>query len=541
MALPAIAHNGDPAFARQAYRGEFMLKAGTLNAGAQSPFHVEISSPTLASELASFTWLRHLNAANNEIARAHARKLIGDWLKLGKSNQQHAWQPHIISQRLMAWLTAAPFFLQNASESFTDGFMKSAAAQLRFLAFAAHRTSNPSHRLEALTGLAVSSLCLDEDTRLLSKTIMRLEAEIDRQILADGGHISRSPAILLNVLEGFILLREMFNAREFVIPKSLLSAIDRMLPMLRFFQLGDHGLAYFHGTNEYLADEVRYILNQNPNIGQPLGHARHSGYHRLQLGKTTLVVDTGLPVLRSGHKNTHASCLAFEMSHDRNRIIVNCGAAADPSSSWYEAARSTAAHSTLTVEETDQNLAHSTSWWQNWLNAPQQHAQILSRRTKTVDHILIEAEHDGYLASFGMRHQRKLYLSAQGEDLRGEDLIRRINEGMFTNTSNRQSFAVRFHVHPDVKVTRAQNTQSILLLLPDRTGWTFTVAGAELDLAESVYLTGHKSPRRNQQIVLTGTVKKQTRIKWAFKRLDKTKNKKSPAKSNSQSMPLLDK
>jgi len=189
--VPPVIRSGDTEHAKQVYLGELILKAGTLKTGAISPFHMPNVSDAMASELTSFTWLRHLHAADNEISRAHARKLINDWIITNKHNRSQAWQPHIIARRLTSWLTAAPFYLKNAPAEFNDKLLGSITTQITFLAFTAHRTNNDSERLEALIGLAITALCLDGKASLLSKTLGYLEQELKQQILADGGHINR--------------------------------------------------------------------------------------------------------------------------------------------------------------------------------------------------------------------------------------------------------------------------------------------------------------------------------------------------------------
>ena len=68
-----------------------------------------------------------------------------------------------------------------------------------------------------------------------------------RQILPDGGHISRNPGALIELLVDLLPLRTAFTARNIAPPPALLNAIDRMMPMLRFFRHGDGNFALFNG------------------------------------------------------------------------------------------------------------------------------------------------------------------------------------------------------------------------------------------------------------------------------------------------------
>ena len=75
----------------------------------------------------------------------------------------------------------------------------------------------------------------------------RLIEELRKQILPDGGHISRNPGALIELLADLLPLRQLFSARELQPPQALNNAIDRMMPMLRFFRHADGNFAQFNG------------------------------------------------------------------------------------------------------------------------------------------------------------------------------------------------------------------------------------------------------------------------------------------------------
>ena len=121
----------------------------------------------------------------------------------------------------------------------------------------------------------------------------------------------------------------------------------------------------------------------------------------------------------------------------------------------------------------------------------------------------IEAAHDGYVQRFGLTHTRRLFLSAGGEDLRGEDrLVGRAGA----------TFAVRFHLHPTVQVSLSQDGNAALMRLPSGIGWRLRTDGAQVSLADSSYF-GVGEIRKTQQIVLSGPVLTQgATVLWAIRR-----------------------
>ncbi|TIW85858.1 MAG: heparinase, partial [Mesorhizobium sp.] len=176
--------------------------------------------------------------------------------------------------------------------------------------------------------------------------------ELDRQILADGGHISRNPMVVLEILADLLPLRQTYANQAETPPQALIGAIDRMLPALRFFRHQDGSLARFNGMGATIHDRIATILRHDDTAGAPLLHAPHSGYERLSMGGTTVIADTGLPPPVDVSNAAHASCLAFELSSGRQHYIVNAGIDTYGAAEFRPLARATAAHSTATINDT---------------------------------------------------------------------------------------------------------------------------------------------------------------------------------------------
>ena len=119
------------------------------------------------------------------------------------------------------------------------------------------------------------------------------------------------------------------------------------------------------------------------------------------------------------------------------------------------------------------------------------------------------ASHDGYAPNFGLTHRRRLWLSADGLDLRGEDTLEGGPKGVF---------AIPFHLHPDVKASLIQNGGAALLRTPGAVAWRFNIGGGRLELADSVYL-GHGAVRRSEQLVVTGPAVDGAPLKWALRQI----------------------
>ena len=195
----------------------------------------------------------------------------------------------------------------------------------------------------------------------------------------------------------------------------------------------------------------------------------------------------------------------MELSIGRERLIVNCGAAPPSAGPWRDAARATAAHSTLVVADTNSSELKP----EGLGRVP---AVVDAQRQEANGAHWLEASHDGYRPINGAIHHRRLYMAESGEDIRGEDAIE-----MPGNEGEPQPFAVRFHLHPTVVASMQQDGKSVVLRLPGGTIWSLRAKGADMTLEESIYL-GAGEPRPTQQIVLLGGGEVQ-KAEWAITKI----------------------
>ena len=134
---------------------------------------------------------------------------------------------------------------------------------------------------------------------------------------------------------------------------------------------------------------------------------------------------------------------------------------------------------------------------------------MISKRLEDGGNIWVDATHDGYRDIFGMTHRRRLYLTADGDNLRGEDIL--------SGGDRVARFTIRFHLHPDVKASLTADGAGALLQLANGEGWRMRTGGAALVIADSVYLGRAGEVSRTEQIVLSGQLKGgATTIKWAL-------------------------
>lgn len=523
LLAPQDIRTADPTIANEIFGGRFSIGGSVVVAGNNSPF--AILPPTLGWQraLLGFGWLRHLRAADSKIARARARTLIDDWISVQGRFRGPSWEAAVTARRIISWISHSPLILEGADRAHYRRFMRSLLRQVRYLKLAVKTAPDGLAKLTCIIALNYAGLCINNFPRLQRQAATLLDDELLIQILPDGGHISRDPNAIVDLLLDLLPLRQTFTARNIPPSGALLNAIDRMMPMVRFFRHGDGSFALFNGMSATAADTVATVLAYDDTYGKPIANASHSGYQRLEAEQTIVIVDSGASPPPSISSRAHAGCLAFEMSSGTERLISNCGRPLIDNQDWQRAARTTAAHSTVSIEDSSSCIFSESERLERLagtliISGPK---HVTVERKEKDDEIMLHMAHDGYSPRFGVVHERIMSLSKSGKTLKGRDNF------ISRRPSENPSFAVRFHLHPDVKVTRVQNGAALLMTLGNEEIWAFTAEGADITLEESVFLSGPHGARPTNQIVLYGRTTHQKSVAWVIHRVGEKKEKTS--------------
>jgi len=519
LIAPPDLRTADATLASEIYSGRFAFAGKVVICDGRSIFAMEPPSEEWAVALLGFGWLRHLRAADSAITRANARALVDEWITLQGAWHALAWRPDVVSRRIISWLSQAALVLQDADARFYRRFLRSLVRQVRYLRHTARDARRGVAHLQAVIALADAALCIAGERRRIKSATERLRHELERQILPDGGHIGRDPGAVIDILLELLPLRQAYAARNMAPPPALLNAIDRMMPMVRFFRHSDGSFARFNGMGATPVDLLFTLLAYDETGGAPLSNAPHSGYQRLEAGGSVLIADVGRAPPVEVSLEAHAGCLAFEFSTAKHScLIVNCGMPPTVREDWRQLARATSAHSTATLNDASSARFVTSSLFRNVLGgAPMVGgpSRVTVTRDDRPEALVLRASHDGYAEQFGIVHERTLILAADGSKLDGEDVFTAADGGEDISTTQDQ-YAVRFHLHPGVKATRLSDGHGAMLMAPDKELWTFTVREGRVDLEDSVYLAGAEGPRRTTQLVIYGHAGHAPRVSWSL-------------------------
>ena len=527
LLAPQELRTADPSFATELYNGHFGLAGKLAEVDTESPFEIDPPSEGWARELYGFGWLRHLRAADSELSREQAKVLVNDFIALKRSLPGLAWQPEIVGRRVISWLSNSVLVLDTGEPQAYETFLRALSSQLRYLSASYRDAPDGVPRLVSLMALVYAGLCIAEQQAVVERYTRPLCKELERQILPDGGHISRNPEALVELLLDLLPLKQCFVARDRPPPKELTDAIERIMPMLRFFRTCDGTLTRFNGAGPTPTDALATALAYDDVKGAPVRYAANSAYARLECGSTLFICDIGPTPAASLSMTAHAGFLSFEMSSGNAPMIVNCGTPSVDHDEWRPFSRSTPAHSTLTFEDVSSGEfgTSGTNGALPTVDAPllgPANAQAtLSDQVDSTDNIRIRGSHDGYLERFGVTHARQMLIAPNGLLISAEDKLS-APQGLKSPDENliAGDYAVRFHLHPSVRAELGSDGQSVELRLKNGEAWRITSNAPETTLEQSFFLADARGPQSTSQVVLGGFIGEasEVRIVWNIER-----------------------
>lgn len=531
--IPSDLHIADPASAIEMMQGQFNFagRVASLDGSSSSPFVLRPPGLAWERELHGFAWLRHLNAGGGPEARNFAVFLTEDWIKRAPPKSDVAWEPAVLGRRMVSWITHAPLLLEGATQSSYDRITDSLGEQLVELSSRWRECGNDLHRLQSLVSLVTAMLCIARHDAELQEASRMLGEELRAQVFPDGGHLSRNPAVLIDLLLDLLPLRECFKVRNTPAPPELETSTAGMMRMLHLLRLGDGNLARFNGMGETPPEELSTVLayDQIPvseaEAPSPPKLARHSKYARLQAGTTVIAIDAGGPPAWDVAGQAHAGCLSFEMSSGDMPLLVNGGAPELAFDDWLMEARATASHNTLCVDGTSSS---------RMIESPTLEDLAGGRPLRYPDSVeagvaedeagqVFEGRHDGYARHRGLLHGRKIRLSEDGRRVSGLDRL-----------SSRQSvlrlakdapFAVHFHLHPSIVCDPVEASdgmqpgRSVLLTLSNGERWCFRSEDLPLSVEASRHYASFRGPLASLQIVLRGATFGESTVRWSLERV----------------------
>ena len=513
---------------KQVLAGNFVSSGQVVERPGVPIWDVGFPDPAMRAEVHGFAWLDDLAAVGDSNARKRAQGWTFDWIARFGLGRGPGWTADLTGRRLIRWINHALLLLQGADKAQSGAYFRALSAQTAFLAKRWQKAAPGLPRFEALTGMISAGLALEGMQHHVGPALAALAHDCEIEIDIEGGIPTRNPEELLEVFTLLTWATQALGEAGHMAQPEHLAAMERIAPTLRALRHADGGLARYHGGGRGMEGRLDSALANAgvralPSAGLAMGFARLSG------GRTTVIVDAAAPPGGAAGTKAHASTNAFELTSGRRPVIVSCGSGAPFGPDWRLAGRATASHSTLAVDGfSSSRLAGAAD-------------QAMTDRAEVTTLRVLEGEngagvhlaHSGWSATHGVSHIRDLMLTNDGRHLTGIDKLsaistpekRRFEQLMVDGRLKGISFALRFHIHPDVEARLDMGGTAVSLALKSGEIWVFRQEGAaEMRLEPSIYLEKTRlRPRQTVQIVLTARAMDfETQVGWTLAKAQDT-------------------
>lgn len=472
-----------------------------------------------------FGWLEDLATLGTRSALGLARGWTFDWIRHYGSGAGPGWTPERAGLRAMAWSAQAAMLIHGVDRAGAERFWRALAAQGRYLASAWEEAPEGLGRLRALAGLIWIGRVLPH--RDLPAQVALMGQVAGEYIDAEGAIASRAPEELAEALMLLTWTARLLEGGESPAVSPHLAAIARAVPVIRALRFGDGRLGRFHGGGagsperlDLALAELRLGAQTKPRL--PMGYARLTG------GRVALLMDGAAPPAGAAALTAHAAALAFEMSDGRQPLVVNAGPGQGFGPGWAHLCRQTAASSTVEVDSRSSARIEGRDFAARTFGERLEDGPTLvsTRLAQDATGMWLLATQDGYVASHGLLHERRIFVDARGREARGEEILSVTDaraQGRFDRAAAKApvTIAARFHLHPSIRVEHDDYRQSVTLTPPEGDAWHFRAAGGRIAVEDSVYFDPAAArPIATKQVVVRAEVVEYLgQITWSFGRV----------------------
>jgi uncharacterized heparinase superfamily protein len=463
LAVPPDPVTGDEKTGQRLKAGR-LYRAGHGEAIKDGRLDPEGAPAAWRSWMHGWLWLRDLASLGTPDRRdiAAMESLAKRWLQQFSEWHADAWAPAATGQRILMAAMYAPVLMPGVDHVHRSAVLNGIARWARHLEQAAPRMPDGVDKLDALVGILGAGLVLPGGDDRRGRAEAMLAALLDQLLSADGAIVSRCPFDLGHVGDQLLVMAAFYGALGRTEPTALVDGLQHVRAGLSGIALGNGVPAAWHGGSVTPAQMAR--IGASPAAAAP---GRGSGYQLLAAGGTRVIVDAGPPPTTRNNPLAHASTLAFTMSDGDRLLVVNIGGerlAGDRTlpAELRAGLRSTAAHSTLTIDDCNSSRLGQSAGRSSGVE------EVVGEFRASNEGQWLEARHDGYCRRFGVTHLRRLWLSPDGHDLRGEDVLEPARGALSRLARGASGIAIRFHLAPDARATLTDDGKGALITLADR-------------------------------------------------------------------------
>ena len=450
------------------------------------------------NKLHSFFWLFTLDLKSS---KKITQSILLNWIESNQKYNQKNWEIDILSKRIISWISNSKLTYEDSSLDYKKKFNHIIKKQINHLINEISRSELVDDKMIGCSAIVLSGLSYN-DEKILNYGLNLLKKINSFSFDNEGFPKTRNIRQLVFYLKYFVLIRELLKESHKDIPEYINETIFYLGQSYNFtWQTTKYNLL-FNGNNDidhsdfdkYLQLHGYKFNNQNNEVG---------GYAIVKNKNITIAMDLGSTPETKFSNNYQSGPLSFEMIFSGKKLITNSGYFQNYKHQLNNISRSTATHSTLTIDNSSVCRFKKES---NGNPIIEKGYKILNKNVVSKKNFFsLKGSHDGYKKKYGIIHERTIEFFPIVNKLIGKDKL--IKKKNFKSTN----FEIRFHLLPGSKVTKTLDGKTILIEL-ENSGWKFTCNQYLVDVETGLYFGKKNSFTENQNIFISGITKKEEQI-----------------------------
>ena len=464
--------------------------------------------------LHSFLWLARVDRKNNKII---TKDIIRSWINIFSNYDPNTWKMDIIAKRIIAWASNTDITLENSDKEYRDRFFLSIIKQSNFLSKNLNSLFHGSNKIICCAAIMLSGMIFKENESSYKVGIKELERIVKNYFDENGFPKSRNPEEVFICIKYLILIREWHKEAQRPIPDFLNEIISKCGNCYSMLSCSNKQFPLFNGATEINYKDYDVFLktlkykftNKNYEISDLI---------KIKKNKFEFFIDCGNPPPNIFAKYYQAGCLAFELISKKQKVICNSGYGKYLSPKLTEISCSTAAHSTLYINDTSSCTFQKNKFInQIYGNSLiQKHRIIEKNYSENKDFYIIAASHNGYEKKFGYIHKRSVKISKKEDKIFGCDELKKTK-----NCSDSLNYFVRFHIYPNTKVVKTMAGNSILISLSNGEGWSLFSETNNFEIEKNIFLGNKNKIINNESVSMSGSIAQEiVSIKWIIEKVN---------------------
>ena len=457
-------------------------------------------------KLNNFFWFFSLDLKSS---KKITQSVVKNWLKENGKFNQNSWEFDITSKRIISWLSNHQLSYQDSGKEYRLMFDHMIQKQANHLLNEINSSNEFENKLIGCSAIILTGLAYKNQKNYIESGLSILKNIIKTSIDNQGFTKSRNIKQLVFYLKYLIIIREWFKESQNVIPEYIDETIFYLGSSYAFIWKNIGTDIFFNGNyhsgnkdfDQYLKRFGYTFKNEVNELG---------GYAILKNKRVILAMDIGSSPSKNFSLDYQYGALSFEIFSNQKKLITNSGYYPDKKNKLNKLSKSTALHSTLTIEDFSSCTSKKTN-----NNILVEKGLKVSKKNIIFEknYWQISGSHDGYLKKFGTIHEREIEFYPEQNKFVGRDKILR------KNPNKEIKFEIRFHLNPNAKVMKTQDNKSILIELDDE-GWKFSCDNLDINIDNGLYFGNKNSYKDNQNIFISGINKDNEQIiKWEIVKL----------------------